>query len=266
MSHGAQAGSSTAATVPPVPNLLVVDFDYFFPNPADNGEDSAEALLYRWAHREDSALHLKPLLWQVRAAAFLAAGLDLPRCVGTETFWERFTFRSTPLLLVADSNLHSGRLVPTSVGLDADAFDQVWLYDAHHDSGYQARSAAGWQVGRTNACEDWMLVHAAAGAALHVRYPGWRTDAFRLEPEPLVDVDRAFDDGTATPVPFDAVFLCRSGAWVPSWCDDQFAALVHAFPGDHVVMDELPLERPFSRAEAERYAVHERQVAAARAD
>ena len=71
------------------------------------------------------------------------------------------------------------------------------------------------------------LLHKTVITELHHRYPVWRTAAFELEPEPVVPVDRAFDDGTVPPVVFDAVFVCRSGAWVPPWHDQAFIDFVN---------------------------------------
>lgn len=47
----------------------------------------------------------------------------------------------------------------------------------------------------------------------------------------MIPLHTTVDDGGEAALPFDAVFLCRSGSWVPSWCDDQFTELLAAFPG-----------------------------------
>jgi hypothetical protein len=48
--------------------------------------------------------------------------------------------------------------------------------------------------------------------------------------EPLIPVSMTIDNGQAPNVVFDAVFVCRSGAWVPSWCDEQFGVFLEACP------------------------------------
>lgn len=238
-------------------NLLVVDYDYFFPDPMQNDEPTLDALFYDWAHRE-TPLHIDGPLWLCRAGDFLANDLPLPPALPTQGFWDRFNLPAVPLL-VGDSNVHAGALRPPA---GEDGFEQVWLYDAHHDSGYGLDSVDHWRDRGTYSCEDWTLVHHLAGAQVHTRYPRWRTNAFRLEPEPLVEIDRDFDDGTPNAVAFDLVYLCRSGAWVPPWCDSGFAALVAAYPGSHVRLDGSALVRDFDLSAVQQLVALQRQVSA----
>lgn len=240
-------------------NLLVVDFDYFFPNPMENDEATLDSLFYDWSHRETN-FHIDSALWTIRASGFLANGLPLPPCQGTDGFWDRFTLPSTPLL-VGDSNVHAGALAPPpSAG--RDRFDHVWLYDAHHDSGYHGGTVEQWRKDGRYTCEDWAVAHHLTGSKVHTRYPRWRSNAFRLEPEPMIDIDRAFDDSNPNPVAFDLAYLCRSGAWVPPWCDNTFADLVRAYPGEHTVVDGRPLVRDFDLATAVRISDAQMQVMA----
>lgn len=231
-----------------VSNLLVIDFDSFFFDPMANDEpgENLEALLYDWGHREAPEFLSGPL-WMLRAQGFLSANMPLPLCRGYEALWDRFVLPDAPLL-VADSNAHAGMLTAPGGG----PFEQVWLYDAHHDSGYHPGAAQDIRATGVFSCEDWMLVHHLSGASLHVRYPTWRSNAFRLEPRPEVPVDRAFDTGRRNPTVFDQVFLCRSGAWVPPWCDPGFEDLVRAYPHGHLSVDGEPLRRPFDRAGVDR--------------
>ncbi|MEV0445163.1 hypothetical protein AB0I84_23280 [Streptomyces spectabilis] len=74
-----------------------------------------------------------------------------------------------------------------------------------------------------------MLLHHDRGSHLSLTYPAWRPQGDSTPP--LVPLRTTVDDGSPVADPFDAVFLCRSGAWVPSWCDDQFTDLLTAFPG-----------------------------------
>lgn len=74
-----------------------------------------------------------------------------------------------------------------------------------------------------------MLVHHDRGSRFTLTYPAWRPDGDSYPP--MVPLHTTVDDGSGVTAPFDAVFLCRSGAWVPSWCDDQFTQLLNAFPG-----------------------------------
>lgn len=200
--------------------LLVVDFDFFVPIP----EQGPRAALFDWGHLEaEFFIHD---VWPARAAHLQMAGADLPQAEGHTTFWSRFTFADQVRLLVAESNA-------AVVGSDAiprfGEADEVWLFDAHHDAGYGNTDPLEVARGGRLTCEDWMVLPALCGATLHVRYPQWRTVAMR-EPEPTVAVDRQFDDGQPDQEPFDVVFVCRSGAWVPPWCDPAFFEFINSCP------------------------------------
>ena len=63
--------------------LLVVDFDFFFPNPLEAGAADAQTLrLYDWGHAE-TVLH-RETIWPTRAAILAAEGVPLPRCQPTD--------------------------------------------------------------------------------------------------------------------------------------------------------------------------------------
>jgi hypothetical protein len=219
------------------PNFLVVDWDFFFVNPMHNGARQRDIFLYDWGHRE-TPYHVNDI-WPSRVHGFLANGYQLPRATNYEGFWDRFDLADRPPLLVADSNLYAGLLQPSSIGdIDVEHWNRVDLYDAHHDSGYNIKSLAEYEKRGTVSCEDWMLEHFRRGSDLHVRYPQWFTEAFTIERQPVVDVDRQIDDGQPVPTRYDLVFVCRSGAWVPPWCDDQFVEFVESFPGDFDWIDE----------------------------
>ncbi|MEV0500506.1 hypothetical protein AB0I84_23285 [Streptomyces spectabilis] len=118
--------------------LLVVDFDFFFHNPGEGlpAEDRGPAWLYDWQHAENH--FMRETIWPLRAEEFLRAGIQPPRCAGMDGFWNRFTFTSPdPPLFYADSNLYAGHLTPLHYALfdmDATVWQEVHLFDAHHDS------------------------------------------------------------------------------------------------------------------------------------
>jgi hypothetical protein len=208
--------------------LLVVDFDFFFPNPLDAGAADTRSLrLYDWGHAE-TVIH-REVIWPVRAAAFTAEGLRLPRCQPTTGFWDRFTF-DTDHLLVADSNAYAGPLAWEG------GYGQVVVFDAHHDCGYR-RSYPDYLATGEFTCEDWTYPHHEAGAAITVRYPTWRRRWPRMEPSTGIPVARHTDDGGRLAGVFTTVFACRSGGWVPAWCDDQWQQFIDAFPGRLVSVD-----------------------------
>ncbi|MBF6085188.1 hypothetical protein IU485_27830 [Nocardia cyriacigeorgica] len=212
--------------------LLVVDWDYFFPNPAMMHEVTDVTAMYDWGQRE--ALFLIHEIWQSRATTFWAHDLELPLCRGYEGFWDRFDLSQAGLMLTCDSNSVAGAVPPSLTGLEAEGWDEVWLFDAHHDCGYSEAQAQMFGAGQYD-CGMWMMVHQQRGSRLHVRYPQWRASAdgstFEdVESPPLVEVDRQLDDGQVFDQPWDAVVVCRSGAWVPSWCDHQFDEFIEAAP------------------------------------
>jgi hypothetical protein len=137
-----------------VRRLLVVDFDFFFVNPAETGDDPY--FLYDWQHAETN--NCRYVVWPVRAAGFFARGLPLPRCAGYETFWQRFPhLDQTAPLWIADSNAYAGTL---GRGVNDTGWQQVWLYDAHHDAGYGPASGSAGGVRSAGASE-----HAWAGSS-----------------------------------------------------------------------------------------------------
>lgn len=239
--------------------LLVVDFDYFFPTPMLTADDT-DLPLYDWVTRE-TEYHIH-IVWNLRAADFIAFDRPLPRCLeGYDQFWERFDLSNAAAPIVtADSNLYAGRTLPSTFGLAGHAWREVWLYDAHHDCYRAELDDAAWDRKAAFDCADWMRVHHAKGSELHVRYPRWRAhpDGTLVDREspPAVPVDRQIDDDQPVTEPFDAVMVCRSGAWVPPWCDDQFEAFLAAAPLDALWVDEQirPQKRDFDEQMARRVA------------
>lgn len=233
-------------------NVLVVDFDYFFRNPmeAADGTDP-NVFLYDWGHKE-APIFVEGPLWNIRAEQFMETGLPLPRTSLVPGWWSRFRFAQNVELLLCDSNAHAGNLTPEAVGGN---LGEVWLFDAHHDSGYRDNPTASMKYWRSHYgtlnCEDWMIDLASDGADLHMRYPQWRENGLEMEPEPAVTMDRQVDDLAPLPIRFHAVLMCRSGAWVPPWCDDDFTTLAEQFPGKHRWLDETHHPRDWQVDSAE---------------
>lgn len=202
--------------------LLVVDWDYFFPN-VERPEDGQymEFMLYDWGHQEGSNVMLNHI-WISRAATFKRTGLPIPTTSGLETaFWSRFRFSNKAELFFAESNSRAAS------GEVERGIEAVWLFDAHHDAGYKGQVLDVLERG-TVSCEDWMLAYR--NNELHVRYPKWRHYASEVEPTPLINVDRQVDDEEPLPQLFHRVFVCRSGAWTPPWVDDKFIDFIAACP------------------------------------
>jgi len=233
-------------------SLLVVDWDYFFPNPIEGARLKKDHSygMYDWGHYE-STLMIEHI-WYSRAFPFIQRDLDLP---GVNTRWkkfaERFNLSEDASVLVADSNAHSGDLLD----IDGDPFSDVWLFDNHHDSGYKQKTWAEWlakarteEGGFQYSCEDWMLIHYMQGAQLHWRWPTWNRSSHRSNWPKGVEVDAKVDDLKPMDEEFDTLFICRSGAWVPPWEDDKFIDFVGTWDRDTEQVDEVKLNRHFDLA------------------
>lgn len=249
-------------------NLLAIDWDYFFPNPMEGHFNPGDGSLglYDWSHRE--APFFIDMVWSTRASGFLAADLPLPKVTSEwRTFAQRFNLTDDAVVYISDSNTHAGMIE----GPDGFGFDNVWLYDAHHDAGYGVASYSDWldqhstPKGLRFSCEDWMLVHLAQGADLHWRFPTWHENFKKRIAEREctasecehghvahgafwpdgVDLDAAVDDMLPLDVEFDTVHVCRSGAWVPPWEDKKFLEFVHTFNRDVEQVDDSELDRRF---------------------
>ncbi|MFE2042676.1 hypothetical protein ACFXAZ_17450 [Streptomyces sp. NPDC059477] len=210
-------------------HLLVADWDFFFPTPVAGAPLGEHPELYAWPASED-ALHVEAI-WLRRARAFRRAGVAVPYCRTFLGFWDRFTFASEACLFYADSNAWAGHLFPSNLG-SAGPWDSVHLYDAHHDCGYRQNHSSfdEWKAKGPISAENWLLAHYWNGSKVFVHFPPWRESMSRPAEQPLIPVHMSIDDGQAPTVAFDAIYVCRSGAWVPSWCDRQFDTFLRACP------------------------------------
>ena len=193
---------------------------------------------------------------------FLRNNLPLPGTSGEEmTFWDRFQFRRGAKLYTAES--HS-----QCVQQDWLNASCVWNYDAHHDLGYRPEDIDGVITGH-NTCQNWLLSYALLGAQIKVQYPRWKIKALEVEttpacPQHLFDrgwVTRRIDDGIPPPIVFDAVFICRSGAWVPPWLDSNYQKFLDSCPLKQVELQPL-VKRQWSKEHQQELVDHDRMVQA----
>jgi hypothetical protein len=229
-------------------NLLCIDFDFHFPNAFEAGNyDDPAWQLQDWGHSE-TPMFLSNMVWATRASAYYQHNLPLPGMVipegGWEAFWGRFTFTDDAWFGYGDSNAHAGAVTPPD---GSGAFDKVVLFDAHHDSGYRIKSFEQYLQQDSFSCEDWMLEHQRRGTTdIEVRFPQWKPDAVQEQlPAGVVSRLTVDDEQPLPDVMFDAVFVCRSGAWVPAWCDGDFGDFLDAAPLVGVQVDEEELDRGF---------------------
>lgn len=235
--------------------ILSVDWDFFFED-HDGNIEHPHTHLYDWSHRE-SSLFILGGLWYIRASGFMQYGLPLPGMNGEQhDFWQRFRFRPRAGLMIAESHstmLSLWRYV-TRVRRCTGHELSVVSYDAHHDAGYNISLS---ELSRRKAidCGQWVAIYGLAGTQVEVVYPRWKKWAFDLEPAPTVAVSRRFDDGASDPEPFDYVFICRSGAWVPPWTDDAWQPFIDACPARRLIphKQRMPEHRNFDLAVAKTY-------------
>jgi len=193
-----------------------VDWDYFFHDKL--GEEGPDFLLYDWSHKETP--FYTNSLWEIRASNFLRYGLKLPQTTGEErSFWAHFKFSKKAELYYAES--HSFAALPSI----SQGVTEVWSFDAHHDTGYGKELP----LGRIT-CENWFSYYRSLGAdRLHLRYPRWKSLA--MVEEPSIPLDRNFADlSEVKGIVFRRIFICRSGAWVPSWLDAGFEGFIKSCP------------------------------------
>lgn len=202
--------------------LLSVDWDYFVPSVTEESlETPSGSVPYGRDMGEYFPDDMLDALWDSRAAALLEKGGQLPGTSGEEQdFWHRFEIAPPAVLFYADSHAQAAH------ARVREGITEVWNYDAHHDCGYEGAlddvGRLGW-VG----CANWMCFYALAGAELHVRYPAWLSDEAAREWPPLCPVDCGNGDPA---VPFDIVFVARSGTWTPPWLDGALTAFLEAAP------------------------------------
>lgn len=244
-------------------HLLVVDFDYFFPNPMEAGTVDNEAKgLFDWGHVE-APFFINSVIWEVRAGTFQAYGFPLPQVTppdgGWAAFWDRFTFADDALATFADSNSHAGQITARS---GFRGFASIHLFDAHHDSGYHVTSVEEFLDQSQYTCEDWMLYQQLKGCHdLTVHYPQWKPNGLKEKVAKGSLTKQVIDDLAPLDTVFTDVFICRSGAWVPPWCDQDFLDFIAACPLTATQIDTEVIPREFNTTSAAGVAA---QIAASR--
>lgn len=241
--------------------LLSIDWDFFFPLPAD---DSREWNFYDWGASETILMQLYAVdLWPIRASAFLRGGLPLPKTSGVEQgFWDRFEFSPDCKLYVADSHL---QIMMASRQAFRNLPTLVRNYDAHHDLGYGDSFDLKMLAKRgTMTCADWGAWFAMGGVQIDTVYPAWRQGCPETRPDAQpyrLPPTFRLDAGERSETVWDAVFVCRSSAWSPSWLDVDFTAFLDACPVSKRKDLEPVQPRPFSMSKVGELAVPDVKLA-----
>jgi hypothetical protein len=184
--------------------LLSVDWDTFFP-------DSAP---YDWGHNETGMIFYE-IIWGLRAGnrsmATKERALDayVPDRTMLNGFWQKVLAGKPTLAFASDSHLDAYR-VAKEVGWRGM---EVYNFDAHHDCGYPGND------GRQAHCGNWLKKLGKRVTRAVQCYPAWRKEAPEGEPKGLQFPREVAYWPLPGPVEFDAVFVCRSSPWTPSWSD-----------------------------------------------
>jgi len=233
---------------------LSVDYDFFV----------RSLIEWDWSHKE-SPFFRSGFIWQTRIAPFLMQGLDLREEMSPakharplpSSFWSvleqlGYNFGEPPVFVVADSHSGAGpifnQMADEWFGEPADVLIN---FDAHHDLGYCEWSRINQLIEEeTCTCDMWLGALMTWWPSLESRivFPDWmkaewtikeQMDSIRkdLPKELWSRVEMGYftaDDGTVSDVVIkpgekldvQAVFVCRSGAWVPPWLDEDFIEFV----------------------------------------
>jgi len=183
--------------------LLTVDFDFFVP------EDPFLDL----AHKED--LFFLKTIWHARTHL-----IDQLKCNGQEQgFWKQLSslmHMQTKDLFISDSHASVAQL------LQQEDFNRVILIDAHHDCWLQEDAN---RVG----CEDWACWWLQQNPYNHLIwiYPDWQDISAYPTPFHLYkQIHTTTDLQHIKNLTAQAIHVCRSGCWVPPWCDQTFITFV----------------------------------------
>ena len=226
--------------------LLSVDWDYFLPIP----EDDPHAL-YDWGHTE-SISFMKDGIWTIRAGSFLFQGYPLPGLSGdVKDFWGRFCNLCGELYF-ADS--HSMIYSPKV----RSGITEIWNFDAHHDAYWTSKEVQ--TEGKVN-CENWATVFASMGVTVKTFFPTWNNYSLEYKmPLPLGMPRIQLDPGTPFHKQFDRIFVCRSGAWTPSWLEEAFWDFIASCPTNTRVNVDGVSRREFNIADAQEIARQQAMV------
>ena len=204
--------------------MLSVDFDFFFPEDQDWDWSHGESFKYKF---------LDDMIWETRAAQFIAKGLALPSTSGDEVnFWKRFKFNDAHLYY-ADSHV---KIITTELLM---GINQIYNFDAHHD----AFTFPSLEI----SAENWAVDLVPWIKVVHVA-PSWSEKNSYCKP--VVHIKRYVDEGKPFKRVFDSIFVCRSGGWTPTWLEDKFWKFIEDCPTSFKSNMDNMTKREFSMENA----------------
>lgn len=169
-------------------------------------------------------------LWYKRYIQLKKSGKSIYRYFQLSTdynrFWDRikrvFNFDDRIKAYVSDS--HS---LSYCIAKDFNC-DSVYLFDAHSDLGYGSSSFYDFEVN----CANWLgklLVENIIKNAyiIYSPYTFEKPDDFKYMNNKYNIIYLKPNDLTSNKINITALHICRSGAWVPPWYDDNFIKFVN---------------------------------------
>ena len=198
-------------------NILSVDWDYFFPCVDDFDWGHKESMLFieaLWIHR-----------WSNRnlITGKYARDVVVPNESLLEFFWGGVVKVPPIKICIAESHAAIIDFMKMVQPSGAKTRWAVWNFDAHHDLGYGN--------GKALQCENWARIGISDGLirSYNLVYPGWRRDEPEqdLYPGKIKSAQFSYHYKPPEHLPyFHCIFVCRSGAWTPSWHDDRWLTFI----------------------------------------
>ena len=203
--------------------LVTVDWDYHIP----------EKIEWDMGHRE--AAFFLTVIWGLRGQL-----IDQMKTTGEEIdFWDKLHSKlnfKVDSVVVTDSH---GSVIDL-----ATKFDDVLLFDAHHDC---------WKIVdfslKSVQCHDWGTAWAVSGMRNKMWWvcPDWQDKSLiidgvdKMSEENLVTLSFAeFMKKDWSDYEVTACHICRSGCWTPPWLDEEFQNFVNKSNFGHVCPDSAP--------------------------
>lgn len=217
--------------------IVSIDWDYFLPRETDTCD---------WGHSENTGFYYE-LAWGIRAtdkmfphgAKTVKTAIEELKVSPKEI--DRVLHRTiapsqyTPLC-VCDS--HKDIVTFCKALYEGTKFNIVNL-DAHHDYSYG-------QLVKLD-CGNWagMLRKQKRLANYTLVYPKWRKEFPESDDaKHLSDINRViYGDWPDKPIEADAVFICRSSCWMPSWLDNEWLHMIET--AKLICNDNNPINAPY---------------------
>jgi|SRR5215471_898892 len=233
-------------------SFVTIDYDFFIRHgmfdtiSLPDGSTMPGQYVFDWQMSETRNPLVEDAIWKIRAHNFKKLGLDVRELTAPEItipdFAERVGARMgdvTPMSFYGDSHGWAGILARDFSKLHGPL--NVVNFDAHHDLGYDGDPLARNEKTGNIHCDDWAIIGLAQGwiGNYTVVYPDWlglkewndrRTESRKKQAKfPRQIHATTWSKWRSRIRDVEAMYFCRSSAWVPPWYDDGFVDLRNEF-------------------------------------